>query len=281
VGRFDALTTFASGASVQLAQPNNQIELLQDGTVNTGAVITGTGTLKNTSGARLRLLHGSVVDARVENSGTLDIGSMFGGQATVRKFSQNSTGLLVEDLFGATPGTLFDRLNVTETATLSGGLSINTGLYNPAYLVPHEIINAPGGVSGKFATITGMALSPTKYLAVTYDLDSVLVTAAIPGDANLDGSVTGADFNILATNFGTAGKSWASADFNGDGSSNSSDFNLLASNFGTSIPAGAAPGASVPEPSSAALAIVMTLLIARRRRATSGLLPDARLTRTA
>lgn len=269
VGRFDAKTTFASGASVQLAQPNNQIELLQDGTVNTGAVITGTGTLKNTSGARLRLLHGSVVDARVENSGTLDIGSMFGGQTTVRKLALNASGTLVEDMMGATPGTLFDRIDATETVTLGGAMTINPGFYSPAYLVPHEIIHTNGGVSGQFATITGIALSPTKYLAVTTDFDSVLVTAAIPGDANLDGTVSGSDFNILATNFGAGGKSWASADFNGDGSSNSADFNLLASNFGTSIPSG--PGAAVPEPGALSCLVVSAgmLLRVRRRSATS------------
>jgi uncharacterized delta-60 repeat protein len=56
-------------------------------------------------------------------------------------------------------------------------------------------------------------------------------------DANRNGSVTSDDFNILATNFGLAGKTFSQGNFNysGGGVVNSDDFNLLATLFGTSL----------------------------------------------
>jgi len=66
----------------------------------------------------------------------------------------------------------------------------------------------------------------------------VSVTNALPGDANLDGSVNVSDFNILASHFnqpqsanGGLPYTWSEGDFNGDGNVNVSDFNLLASEF--------------------------------------------------
>lgn len=53
------------------------------------------------------------------------------------------------------------------------------------------------------------------------------------GDANLDGVVNGADFSLLASNFGRAAPNgWDEGDFNYDGVVNGSDFSELAANFG-------------------------------------------------
>jgi hypothetical protein len=57
---------------------------------------------------------------------------------------------------------------------------------------------------------------------------SVVIKYAIPGDANLDGTVDGSDFAILANNYGvTSGATWADADFNFDGAVNGTDFGIL------------------------------------------------------
>ncbi len=70
-------------------------------------------------------------------------------------------------------------------------------------------------------------------------MDSVLeyfnltATPALPGDANLDGSVDVTDLGILATNYGIgSGAEWANGDFNGDGSVDVSDLGILATNYG-------------------------------------------------
>ena len=82
-----------------------------------------------------------------------------------------------------------------------------------------------------------------------------------PGDTNLDGDVSGADFTTLALNFGSVGLAppaeayWDNGNFDGNAGGSfavgGSDFTALASNFGhTSV-------SSVPEPGS----LAMTLLL--------------------
>jgi hypothetical protein len=96
----------------------------------------------------------------------------------------------------------------------------------------------------------------------------------IPGDANLNGVVNLEDFNILASNFGTAsGATWQQADFDFNGNVNLNDFNLLAANFGmTASPGGATAqdwamlSAAVPEPSSLGWLSVLAAAATRRRR---------------
>lgn len=52
------------------------------------------------------------------------------------------------------------------------------------------------------------------------------------GDANLDGTVNGTDFSILAAHFGLGATAWDAGDFTYGGVVNGTDFSLLAENFG-------------------------------------------------
>jgi hypothetical protein len=52
------------------------------------------------------------------------------------------------------------------------------------------------------------------------------------GDVNLDGTVNGADFAIMAANFGKTGMTHLQGDVTGDGTVNGGDFAVLAANFG-------------------------------------------------
>jgi len=82
-----------------------------------------------------------------------------------------------------------------------------------------------------------------------------------------------ADFNRLASNFGSTTAFWDDGDFNYDGNVNLADFNRLASNFGLSA-AGpevtpedwSALASAVPEPTGAALLGLAALGATRRRR---------------
>jgi hypothetical protein len=65
--------------------------------------------------------------------------------------------------------------------------------------------------------------------------DYVLNFHFLRGDANHDGSVDLADFNILAGNFGQDGRDFSQGDFNYDGGVDLADFNLLAGRFGTQL----------------------------------------------
>jgi autotransporter-associated beta strand protein len=105
------------------------------------------------------------------------------------------------------------------------------------------------------------------------DSTTELIRYTYLGDANLDGKVNALDFNAVATNFGNVStREWDQGDFNYDGMTNTLDFTALATNFGLTLPAPgsvvpASPvlGSLVPEPSLAALLVVMPLLRRRRR----------------
>jgi hypothetical protein len=69
----------------------------------------------------------------------------------------------------------------------------------------------------------------------------------LPGDANRDGTVNGADLNTVLSNYnGTfTGDTWALGDFDGNSTVNGADLNTVLSNYNQS----SAVGAAVPEPS--------------------------------
>ncbi|MEM1011809.1 MAG: hypothetical protein AAGI46_06265 [Planctomycetota bacterium] len=99
---------------------------------------------------------------------------------------------------------------------------------------------------------------------------------ALPGDANLDGTVDLADFGILRANFGlSAGDfpipQFRLADFNGDATVDLADFGILRANFGSSAPSDVAAldawyASVVPEPATASIVSLAGLTLLRRRR---------------
>jgi prepilin-type processing-associated H-X9-DG protein len=105
------------------------------------------------------------------------------------------------------------------------------------------------------------------------------------GDANLDGTVNGADFSILAANFGQGYTNWDQGNFLFTPTINGADFSAMAHNFGlgdsgadsavssadvSALDAFAAANGlldDVPEPASATLtALCSSALFLRRRR---------------
>jgi hypothetical protein len=82
----------------------------------------------------------------------------------------------------------------------------------------------------------------------------------LPGDANRDGTVNGADLNVVLSNYNGSftGDAWTSGDFDGNGTVNGADLNVVLSNYNQSSFAGAA----VPEPSGLILVMAGALGIA-------------------
>jgi hypothetical protein len=190
------------------------------------------------------------------------------------EYFQPSEGTLGIDLGGILPSQ-YDRLTFESSAAVGGTLDLALiNGYDPAYGLSHTILETVDGdaIFLHFDEVVGIEVSATKSLAVTYSPTAVLVTAALPGDANLDGTVNLQDFNALASNFGDGAAVWVEADFTGDGTVNLQDFNRLAANFGMSASPGgptpqdwAALAAVVPEPAALGAITGACVLLTRNR----------------
>jgi hypothetical protein len=94
-----------------------------------------------------------------------------------------------------------------------------------------------------------------------------VASAALPGDANLDGTVDINDLTTVLANYNQTGMTWADGDFIGTGTVDINDLGIVLANYNTTLGTGLA---AVPEPSCVALLGVGTvslLAFALRRRA--------------
>lgn len=102
-----------------------------------------------------------------------------------------------------------------------------------------------------------------------------LTKTALAGDANMNGDVTVADYNLLLAGLPDSNNptTWEQGDFNGNGDTTVADYNILLAHLpDTPITppggGGGAVGAAVPEPGTAFLLLFAgpVLLIGRKRR---------------
>ena len=98
------------------------------------------------------------------------------------------------------------------------------------------------GLGGKYYVVYNGA----KDGRTTYDYYCLVGTLLLPGDADGNGTVNGADLNTVLSNFNQTGMTWTQGDFYGNGTVNGSDLNTVLSNFNETNSVTAA----VPEPSS-------------------------------
>jgi autotransporter-associated beta strand protein len=227
--------------------------------------ITGTGTLTVGNGVTantLQLAHNSGASSQnslsIVGSSTLDI---------------VNNHMYIN--YGAGPDPI-----TTIAAYIKSGY--NGGAWNGPGIISSEALTNPSGLiygvgyaDGADGVVAGLT---SGQIEIKYTL---------MGDANLDGLVNSADFNILAANFNQSVTGWDQGDFNYDGLVNSADFNLLAANFNqgdvdADVSVGdvaaldtfaAANGLSlptsiVPEPASASILVTACIgfLAARRAR---------------
>ncbi|MCC6681749.1 MAG: PEP-CTERM sorting domain-containing protein [Phycisphaeraceae bacterium] len=177
-------------------------------------------------------------------------------------YAQSTSGQLDIAIEGASS---YGALAVVGMANLDGKLSLNLeGGYVPAYGSSFSVMLA-NTINGKFATIDGVSISSNLSLAVTYSATAVLVTAALPGDANLDGLVNLSDLQILGDNWTGTSRQWSLGDFNGDGNVNLSDLQIVGDHWGGSAADLAAFMATIPEPGSLLLLGLGGLALLRNR----------------
>jgi hypothetical protein len=93
----------------------------------------------------------------------------------------------------------------------------------------------------------------------------VTVMYTLHGDADLNGTVNGADLNVVLSNYNQTGDYWYQGDFDYNGTVNGADLNIVLSNYNQHLSVGTA----VPEPSTlllAAAGLVGLLAYAWRKR---------------
>jgi len=226
----------------------------------------GNGSAVNISSGSLDVLGSTINEASITQTGgasqlgpVTGIGSIALGQSsgkptsmTVQSIVQSSvaissTGTLTILTNTATTTNTLDSLSVTGSGTLnitnnhlfidygSGADPIasiaawiksgyNGGSWNgPGIISSTAASNHAYGVGwadGKDGVVSGLS---TGQIEIKYTL---------LGDANLDGTVNGSDFSILAANFGTGHTNWDQGNFLYGSSVNGSDFSALAANFG-------------------------------------------------
>jgi hypothetical protein len=166
-------TTFAvGGSSFNFTQAAGSATV--DGTVTStslgtvavdGGSLDGEGTL------------GDNVD--VAGTGTLSPGdskTKTGALTVADTYTQGSSGTLDIQIDGATAGTKYDQLKVTQSATLGGTLDIKRAAgFTPTLGETFTILTA-SSVSGAFGTVDGLAINGSEHFTVTYNAGSVVLT---------------------------------------------------------------------------------------------------------
>ncbi len=268
--------------------------------VSGGGVLSLFGTVTHPTGADIRTGTGSrtVFLAPVSGAGS------FSGTGLVQFESAYSPGSspglinfagdleLIDpaqlniELAGTARGSQYDALNVNATASLAGTLNLQLiSGYIPAYGSLHRIISA-ASLSGRFDQVLGFSIDPNRRLAVRYQAGNVDVIAALPGDADINGSVNFTDLLALARNYNQSNRTWTEGDFDYDSIVGFTDLLALARNYGQSISSqelaslhhalGDAHAAAfsadwalalsvIPEPTTLTLLTLPTMLLMRKR----------------
>jgi hypothetical protein len=268
-----------SGGSLTAVSTSNASLIQQTGGVaNLGPVI-GTGTLSigNTSGATANMTVGGLNQSSVtiNSTGSLTLSGGSANTLTSLNISGNGTlnltnhHLLINYGSGADPAS---AIRAYLTLGRNGGAWNGPGIDSSTAALPANSHYALGYADGADGVVAGLS---SGQIEIKYTL---------LGDADLDGSVTGSDFTILAADLGKSVSAWDKGDFDYDGSVTGSDFTALAANLGKSangaavqlsaadyaaIDAFAAANglmADVPEPTTLSLLTIAGLGLLGRRR---------------
>ncbi len=227
---------------------------LQSGTIAVDWINKSAGGTFNFNGGLLKVI--DFTGNLTNNGGTFSPGASPALSSVSGIFSQTSGTLLIE-LGGTTPGTAFDRVMVGGAASLGGTLDIDlVSGFVPTRGQTFQFLAAAGGVNGMFANTLFPALPGglTWNLVYNSHVAALVIGPAgglgsfLPGDYNQDGNVDAADYTVWRNALNTSSMI---ADGNADGAVTAADYQIWKSAYGLSSIGGG--GASivraVPEPS--------------------------------
>ena len=165
-------------------------------------------------------------------------GDLGGGMGDAYARGINDSGVIVGN----------DSINafVNYTGTPGANVSLNS-LLSPVSGAGWSLYYAYG--IDDAGDIVGIGKTP----AAAYH--GFLLTPAMPGDANTDGTSDINDLTIVLAHYGQTGMTWTQGDFNGDGEVDINDLTIVLAHYGQSLGSSAAGLSAVPEPSSLPLAI--------------------------
>lgn len=194
------------------------------------------------------------------NSGTIEVAE------NISSFGVSESAYLVVagnvQINGGTVGFAFATggSSAPVTAPLTAGFS--TTLIDAGSLDP----------TSRFSALDLPTLATGEYWDVVYDTVEnevrleIVASAAFGADFDGDGFVTMSDVNVWQRNAGiTSGASIIQGDADGDGDVDLTDYGFLAQQLVAGVPV-AVPSAAVPEPAAAAMAALLALAAATRRR---------------
>jgi hypothetical protein len=171
--------------------------------------------------------------------------------------------VLEMELAGALSG-LFDRITVAGLLNAGGTLKVILDGYDPERWDEFDLLDW-GACVGTFGLDLPAVAEWLQWdTSDLYTTGAIAVTPALPGDANTDGIVDLQDFGALKDHYALSGMGWAEGDFNNDGVVDLQDFGILKDHYAMTY-GDMSPGA-VPEPGTIAMAVLATIIVARRRR---------------
>ena len=143
-----------------------------------GGILAAT-TLAAIQGGELR--GNGTVNAIVQSSGVVSPGLLSPGKVDMSAtYTQDTTGGFAIEIGGTTPGSGYDRLNVTGAAALAGSATVTLfNGYDPPAGSSYDIVTA-GSITGTFAPLNLPPLLNEKCWHVDYNADSVRLTVYSP-----------------------------------------------------------------------------------------------------
>jgi hypothetical protein len=271
----------ASGATLIVANPL---------TVNAGKSIsqTGSGTVTYNSlitlqtGASMSLANSTYAHGlTLQGTGAVLLATHTGATQSVFQLDSLTAA--------GTTNNWTSKLDLTNNALIvhNGNLSAITNQLKTGFNAGSGYWNGTGGIISTAAasdtrhlTTLGSRLSDgTVFDGVNTTTTDVLVKYTYYGDADLNGTVNGADYQQIDNGFGMHLSGWSNGDFNYDGVVDGSDYSLIDNTFNQITATGASPLAisavasdliaspsSVPEPGCLGISFVAMAGLLKRGR---------------
>ena len=189
-------------------------------------------------------------------------------------FILGGSATLVIELGGTLPGSQYDKITASGTATLGGTLDIDLiDGFIPSPGNAFQFLTAAGGINGNFGSAALPELSGANW-QLEYNPTSVLLRVAITGDYNHNGTVDAADYTVWRNSLDENGIALA-ADGNGDSMITHLDYAVWKANYGATAGSGSGSNATaglprladleVPEPQSLMLFLSAVTMLMRPR----------------